>query len=203
MLAGGTGFAIFLLARRLFSDRVAFWAVVVAGIIPLFAVGSSLMTIDTLYVFFWSWAALAFWWAKDRSTLGPWVLTGALVGLGLLSKYTAAIELISFAAFCLWDQPSRIHLRRATFWTMLVTGTLMDYALPRASQMPWFELDRTETPSPVNPLGVKGVGEAGTIPVAALVAEAVEDALAPFGVRIHEMPLSPVRIRELIELSSR
>jgi 4-amino-4-deoxy-L-arabinose transferase-like glycosyltransferase len=124
MLAGGTGFAIFLLARRLFSDRVAFWAVVVAGIIPLFAVGSSLMTIDTLYVFFWSWAALAFWWAKDRSTLGPWVLTGALVGLGLLSKYTAAIELISFAAFCLWDQPSRIHLRRATFWTMLVTALL-------------------------------------------------------------------------------
>jgi aerobic carbon-monoxide dehydrogenase large subunit len=56
-----------------------------------------------------------------------------------------------------------------------------------------------ETPSPLNPLGVKGVGEAGTIPVAALVAEAIEDALAPFGVRIREMPLSPPRIRELIE----
>src|SRR4029453_5307216 len=45
----------------------------------------------------------------------------------------------------------------------LVTGTLMDYAVPRATQIPWMELDRTETPSPVNPLGVKGVGEAGTI----------------------------------------
>src|SRR4029453_1145843 len=45
----------------------------------------------------------------------------------------------------------------------LVTGELMDYALPKASQLPWLETDRTETPSPVNPLGVKGVGEAGTI----------------------------------------
>jgi carbon-monoxide dehydrogenase large subunit len=56
-----------------------------------------------------------------------------------------------------------------------------------------------ETPSPLNPLGVKGVGEAGTIPVAAAVAEAVEDALAPLGVRIREMPLSPARLRELID----
>ena len=52
---------------------------------------------------------------------------------------------------------------------------------------------------PLNPLGVKGVGEAGAIPVPALVAEAIEDALAPFGVRVREMPLSPERIRELIE----
>ena len=124
ILAGGTGLAILLLARRLFSDRAAFWAVVAAAITPLFAVGSSLMTIDTLYVFFWSWAALAFWWAKDRRTLGPWMLTGVLVGLGLLSKYTAAIELVSFAGFCLWNPPSRTHLRRATFWVMLGTALL-------------------------------------------------------------------------------
>src|SRR5258708_2810254 len=96
VLAGGTGLAIFLLACRLFSARVAFWSVVVASILPLFAVGASLMTIDTVYVFFWSWAALAFWWAKDKCNLVPWILTGALVGLGLLSKYTAAIELVSF-----------------------------------------------------------------------------------------------------------
>jgi CO/xanthine dehydrogenase Mo-binding subunit len=55
-----------------------------------------------------------------------------------------------------------------------------------------------ETPSPLNPLGVKGVGEAGAIPVPALVAEAVDDALAPFGVRVTEMPLSPPRILALI-----
>ncbi len=124
ILAGGTGLAILLLGRRLFSDRVAFWAIVTAAVVPLFAVGSSLMTIDTVYVFFWSWAALAFWWAKDQRALGPWILTGALVGLGLLSKYTAAIELLSFAAFCLWDRPSRVHFRRATFWVMLGTALL-------------------------------------------------------------------------------
>jgi carbon-monoxide dehydrogenase large subunit len=55
----------------------------------------------------------------------------------------------------------------------------------------------------LNPLGIKGVGEAGTIPVAAAVAEAVEDALAPFGVRVREMPLSPGRIRELLEEAKR
>ena len=60
ILASGTGVAILLLGRRLFTDRVAFWAIVMAAIIPLFSVGSSLMTIDTVYVFFWSWAAVAF-----------------------------------------------------------------------------------------------------------------------------------------------
>ena len=71
--------------------------------------------------------------------------------------------------------------------------------MPTAMEIPDIEVAHLETPSPLNPLGVKGVGEAGTIPVAALVAEAVEDALAPFGVRIREMPLSPGRILELIE----
>ena len=71
--------------------------------------------------------------------------------------------------------------------------------MPTAVEVPEIEIAHIETPSPLNPLGVKGVGEAGTIPVAALVAEAVEDALAPFGVRIREIPLSPPRIRELIE----
>ncbi len=82
------------------------------------------MTIDTVYVFFWSWAALAFWWAKDERNLFPWILTGALVGLGLLSKYTAAIELISFGVFCFWHAPSRIHFRRGTFWVMMGTALL-------------------------------------------------------------------------------
>jgi aerobic carbon-monoxide dehydrogenase large subunit len=81
----------------------------------------------------------------------------------------------------------------------LVNASFMDFLMPTAMEVPDIEVAHLETPSPLNPLGVKGVGEAGTIPVAALVAEAVEDALAPFGVRIREMPLSPARIRELIE----
>jgi carbon-monoxide dehydrogenase large subunit len=76
----------------------------------------------------------------------------------------------------------------------LITGTLMDYAVPRASQLPWFELDRTETPSPVNPLGVKGVGEAGTIGATPAIVGAVVDALAPFGVKHLDMPIKPETI---------
>ncbi len=81
----------------------------------------------------------------------------------------------------------------------LVNASFMDFLMPTAVEVPFIEVAHIETPSPLNPLGVKGVGEAGTIPVAACVAEAVEDALTPFGVRVHEMPLSPVRIRELID----
>ena len=80
----------------------------------------------------------------------------------------------------------------------LLSGSFMDFLMPTAAELPAIEVAHLETPSPLNPLGVKGVGEAGVIPVAALVAEAVDDALAPFGVRVREMPLSPDRILELI-----
>jgi 4-amino-4-deoxy-L-arabinose transferase-like glycosyltransferase len=77
ILSAGTGVAMFLLARKLFSDRVGFVAVVLAAITPLYAVGSVLMTVDTVYMFFWTLAALAFWSAKDQVRPGPWILTGA------------------------------------------------------------------------------------------------------------------------------
>ena len=118
LVAAGTGAGLFLLARRLFSARVGFWTVVLALVTPLFAVGATLMTIDTLHVFFWTWAALAFWRAKDGPRLGPWALTGGLVGLSVLSKYTGLMELLSFATFCAWHAPSRRHLRGPTFWVM-------------------------------------------------------------------------------------
>jgi carbon-monoxide dehydrogenase large subunit len=65
---------------------------------------------------------------------------------------------------------------------------MLDYALPRAAWLPNLELDETVTPSPVNPLGVKGVGEAGTIASTAAVANAVIDALSPLGIRHLDMP---------------
>jgi len=80
----------------------------------------------------------------------------------------------------------------------LLTRTFLEFHIPTAIEVPPIEVVHLETISPLNPLGVKGVGEAGAIPVPALVAEAVEDALAPFGVRVSEMPLSPGRIRDLI-----
>ena len=80
----------------------------------------------------------------------------------------------------------------------LVTGTFVDYALPTAAELPSIETDRTVTPSPVNSLGVKGVGEAGTIAASAAVTNAVIDALRPLGVTYMNMPLSPMRIWEAI-----
>jgi len=80
----------------------------------------------------------------------------------------------------------------------LITGTLMDYAVPRASHIPPFKLDRTETPSPVNPLGVKGVGEAGTIGATPAIVGAIVDALAPFGVKHLDMPIKPEAVWQII-----
>jgi len=80
----------------------------------------------------------------------------------------------------------------------LVTGTLMDYAIPKAAMVPWLELDRTETPSPVNPLGAKGVGEAGTIGATPAIVGAVVDALSPFGVRHLDMPIKPENVWRII-----
>ncbi|HLN11955.1 MAG TPA: molybdopterin cofactor-binding domain-containing protein [bacterium] len=75
-----------------------------------------------------------------------------------------------------------------------LTSTFMDYAVPRAADMPPFELSYTVTPTPVNPLGAKGVGEAGTVGAPAAVMNAVFDALRPLGVRALDMPAGPERI---------
>ncbi len=83
----------------------------------------------------------------------------------------------------------------------MLSASLMDFLLPTAMDVPTPLIDHLETPSPLNPLGIKGVGEAGAIPVPALVAEGLDDALAPLGVRIREMPLDPARIWELIRVA--
>jgi carbon-monoxide dehydrogenase large subunit len=80
----------------------------------------------------------------------------------------------------------------------LVSGELMDYAVPKAAMIPWFELDSTETPSPVNPMGVKGVGEAGSIGATPAIVAAVVDALAPLGVRHLDMPIKPENVWRII-----
>ena len=85
----------------------------------------------------------------------------------------------------------------------LLTASLMDYALPRAAALPRLTLTRTETPTPVNPLGIKGIGEAGTIGSTPAVVSAVVDALAPFGVTHIDMPLTPQKIWRLCQENKR
>jgi len=72
----------------------------------------------------------------------------------------------------------------------LLSGSLMDYALPIASEVPSFQIVHQHSPSPLNPLGVKGVGEGGAVAPPAAIANAVCDALAPFGVEVNTTPIS-------------
>jgi len=81
----------------------------------------------------------------------------------------------------------------------LLTGSFMDFLLPTALDVPRMELGHEETLSPLNPIGAKGVGEAGAIPVGALFAQALENALAVPGLEIREIPLKPSRLWELVE----
>lgn len=85
----------------------------------------------------------------------------------------------------------------------LLNASFMDYLLPTADTVPRIVADHMETPSPLNPLGIKGAGEAGAIPVGPLFAQALEDALADTRVEILEIPLSPSRLFELVNKQER
>jgi carbon-monoxide dehydrogenase large subunit len=84
-----------------------------------------------------------------------------------------------------------------------LTTTFADYLLPGAIDVPTIEVKLVEFPSPLNPLGVKGVGEAGCVPAAGAIVSAIEHALAPFGVRIEEYPVTPARLFALINSATR
>ena len=84
----------------------------------------------------------------------------------------------------------------------LLTGSMLDYAVPRAWDMPMYELDRTVTPTPVNPMGVKGAGETATIAGSPAVINAVVDALSPYGVRHIDMPAKAEKVWRLIQNSN-
>ena len=128
LLSAGTGMGLFILARMLYGEKVAFWTLIVALVMPLYAVGSILMTIDPLSIFFWTMAAVAFWRAKENQNLLLWILAGGFVGLGMLAKYTNMVELLCFALFCLWSPKQRHQLRRAPFFIMV--STAVAFSLP-------------------------------------------------------------------------
>ncbi len=85
----------------------------------------------------------------------------------------------------------------------LLNASFMDYLLPTADTVPHIESDHVETPSPLNPLGIKGAGEAGAIPVGPLFAQAIEDAFHDVRLEILEIPLSPSRLFELVSAAQR
>jgi 4-amino-4-deoxy-L-arabinose transferase-like glycosyltransferase len=120
LLSAGTAWQLFLLARRWYDETAALLAVLLAGAIPLYAVGAVLMTIDPLSAFFWIWAANLFSAALERNRLIYWFATGFAVGSGFLAKYLNALELVAFIAFLLLVPARRRLLAGAGFWLMLV-----------------------------------------------------------------------------------
>jgi aerobic carbon-monoxide dehydrogenase large subunit len=81
----------------------------------------------------------------------------------------------------------------------MLTGSLLDYPLPTAADLPSFDLSRTVTPTPINPMGVKGIGEAGTIGSAHTIVNAVVDALTPLGVKHVDMPVRPKKVWQAMQ----
>jgi carbon-monoxide dehydrogenase large subunit len=84
-----------------------------------------------------------------------------------------------------------------------LTGSFLDYPLPMAARLPTITTVHLESPSPLNPLGIKGVGEGGAIAPAAALANALEDALAPFDIRVTQTPMTAPRIFQLLHGESR
>lgn len=128
LLSAGTGWLIFLMGRTFYSDRVGLAAVVAASVMPLFAIGSILMTIDPLSVFFWGAAILSFWAALQTGRRRFWILTGLWVGLGFQCKYTNAAQLISFLLFLILSPGKRSLLFSGRMVLLLLTFALL--ALP-------------------------------------------------------------------------
>ena len=121
ILAAGTSLMLFYFGRRLFGAMPAFWVVLALNLTPIFNVGSFVMTIDSLSIFFWTAAMIAFWLATEKSPRFSlyWPATGALIGLGFLCKYTNALELVSVVLILLLAPRLRSEFRRPGLYVLL------------------------------------------------------------------------------------
>lgn len=127
---------------------------------------------------------VGYWICHDSGLpINPTIVEGQLHGAAALGLASALLE--------------EMHYQSDG---QLLTGSFMDYALPRANDIPHFVLEHLETPTPRNPLGFRGVGESGTLPVPAVIASAIDDALSDSNVRITTMPLTLKRRAELLGL---
>jgi carbon-monoxide dehydrogenase large subunit len=119
-------------------------------------------------------------------SINPTVVEGQVMGGLAMGFGSALLEQI------VYDGAGQLH-----------TASFMEYLLPSATEVPGLAMDHLETPSPLNPYGLKGVGESGVLPAPAAIASAVEDALAPLGICIRESPLPPARVRTLLSEPSK
>ncbi len=126
LLAAGTSLLLYYFARRLFSALAGFWLVVALNITPIFNLGSFVLTIDPLSIFFWVAAFYTFWLALERSPDFSWwwPLTGLLIGLGFLCKFTNGLELISIVLVLLLVPRLRREFLRPNLYLLLVVCAL-------------------------------------------------------------------------------
>ena len=124
LLSAGTAWQMFLLARRWFDEITGLIAVLVTGVVPIYALGAIVMTIDPLSAFFWIWAAYLFTRAVQDDHLPSWLLCGFAVGSGFLAKYLNALELVAFLAFLLAVPARRGLLRKRGFGLMLLIAVI-------------------------------------------------------------------------------
>ena len=121
LLGAGTSLLLFYFARKLFSANAGLWAVLALNVTPIFNFGSFVMTIDALSIFFWTAAMFAFWFATEKSPRFSfyWPLTGLLIGLGFLCKYTNALQLISVALVVALAPRLRHEFKRPGLYILL------------------------------------------------------------------------------------
>ena len=121
ILGAATSLLLYYFTRRLFNERAAFWLVIALNAVPLFNVGTLVMTIDPLSIFFWVAAMYFFWLALERTptALMLWAATGLLIGLGFLCKYTNAFELISIVLVLALVPRHRREFKRPGFYLLL------------------------------------------------------------------------------------
>ncbi|MBA2241898.1 MAG: glycosyltransferase family 39 protein [Chthoniobacterales bacterium] len=121
LLGAGTSLLLYYFARRSFSATTGFWVVIAANVTPIFNIGSFVMTIDPLSVFFWTAAMFTFWLALERAPAFSWFwpATGLLIGLGFLCKYTNALELVSIVLILALVPRLRREFRKPGFYSLL------------------------------------------------------------------------------------
>jgi 4-amino-4-deoxy-L-arabinose transferase-like glycosyltransferase len=126
LLAAGTSLLIYYFAQRLFSAAAGFWTVVALNVTPIFNLGSLVLTIDAPSVFFWVAGFYAFWLALERTPNFSWwwPLTGLLIGLGFLCKFTNALELFSIILVLLLVRPLRREFRRPNLYSLVAVFAL-------------------------------------------------------------------------------
>jgi 4-amino-4-deoxy-L-arabinose transferase-like glycosyltransferase len=124
MLSAGTAWQMFQLARRWYDESTALIAVLITNVIPIYALGAVVMTIDPLSAFFWIWAANLFSGAIQNDRWLDWALAGFAVGCGFLAKYLNALELLAFLAFLSVMPVRRALLVKPGFWIMLAVAIL-------------------------------------------------------------------------------